>query len=300
MPKGVMISHEALMNYATFTQKEYLGNDTLTFPLFTTPAFDLTITSIFTPLTSGGKIIIYPEPEVGVDTSILEVIEQNQVDIVKLTPSHLGLISKERRKSSNIRKFILGGEDFKSGLARDIHHIFGNEIDVFNEYGPTEATVGCIVHRMQPTDLALASIPIGRPITNMNAYLLDANLQPVPRGVLGELYLAGTGLSQGYWNNPAITGDRFVDNPYGKGKMYKSGDLASWNDQGQLEYHGRKDRQVKVSGIRVEPGEIEGILSNHPQIQMAAVDYQQRVVVFDEGVNCVKCGLPSNLSLLRF
>ena len=295
-PKGVMISHSALSSYLQYAKTAYIGNERLSFPLFTTPTFDLTVTSIFTPLISGGKIIIYPEPENGPDLSILKVVEQNLVDIIKLTPSHIGLLDSNKAKPSTIKKFVVGGEDFKSGQAHDLIKIFGEDIEVYNEYGPTEATVGCIVHKLTQDDLKLPSVPIGRPIPHMKVFLLDPEMNPVPQGVNGEVYLSGPGIAAGYWNSETATNEKFVKNMLaGSDTLYRTGDMARWNQQMELEYLGRVDRQVKIGGIRVEPGEIEAILSAHPAVDAVAVELQQRSTHQADQVRyCIKCGLPSN------
>jgi len=300
-PKGVMISHQALSNYISWGKKAYLEGERLTFPLFTTPAFDLTVTSIFLPLVSGGEIVIYPEPENGPDLSILEVMDGNQVDIVKLTPSHLGLLNKSAVKKSCVKKLIVGGENFSAAQAEEVKELFLSDVQIFNEYGPTEATVGCIVHRVETGDLKANSVPIGKPITNTGVFLLDAQLNPVPQGVTGELYLSGQGLADGYWNQPSLTDETFVACPFKPGsKMYRTGDLARLNQQHDLEYLGRSDRQVKVAGIRMELGEIESVLSKHPAIDQAVVALKYRTPTSTKAVvNCNRCGLPSNYPSLQ-
>ena len=300
-PKGVMVSHGSLVNYILWARDNYVGDQRFTFPWFTTPAFDLTVTSIFVPLISGGKLCIYPEPENGPDVAFLKVIEENRVDILKLTPSHLGLLSRHTAAGSKIQKMILGGEDLKTSQVSRLKSILG-PVEVYNEYGPTEATVGCIVQRIKPNDLQLPSIPIGRPISNMTVYLLDEKLNPVPQGVAGEIYLAGAGISEGYWNRPAETAEKFVDCPFPESaRMYRTGDLGRWNQEFDLEYLGRKDRQLKIRGVRVEPGEIEATLSAHPGIRDVVVELHRYYPLNpDQLVHCKRCGLPSNYPSVQF
>ncbi len=295
-PKGVMISHGALSSYLHYAQETYVKGDGLTFPLFTTPAFDLTITSIFTPLISGGKIVIYPEPESGPDLSILQVVNDDAVDIIKLTPAHVGLLDSIEVKPIKVKKLILGGEDLKSAQVHALFNIFGEQVEIYNEYGPTESTVGCIVHKLTPADLKLSSIPIGRPITGMKAFLLDPEMNPVPTGVTGEIYLSGPGLATGYWNNAKTTREKFlISVTGGTALMYKTGDLAKLNDNAILEYQGRTDRQIKIGGIRVEPGEVEAVLASHPAVNEVAVELQQRSNHHSDQIKyCIECGLPSN------
>ena len=199
-PKGVMISHAALSNYMGWARKAYATDSTPTFPLFSKIGFDLTVTSQFVPLTSGGKLIIYPEKGLGTDLSILDVIEENRVNVVKLTPSHLALLKDQDLEDSQIRTLIVGGEDFPTELAGEITQKLGSEIRIFNEYGPTEATVGCVVHQFDPTKDTQASVPIGLPIEGIKVYVLDSHKQAVPQGVPGELYITGKSLAKGYVN----------------------------------------------------------------------------------------------------
>jgi amino acid adenylation domain-containing protein len=297
MPKGVMIAHRSLSNYIHYAQKQYVRPQQLCFALFTRIGFDLTVTSIFTPLISGGQLVIYEEPESGPDLAILEVMADNAVDVIKLTPSHLELLKDKNWQHSRIRCMIVGGEDFKASLAKVITEAFPAGLTIYNEYGPTEATVGCIVHQYQDADSVKTSVPIGSPTLGMQAYILDKAGNQVPAKLAGELYVAGSGLAKGYWKQEALTRDRFVDNPFLPGtKMYRTGDLARLNEAGQIEYLGRVDKQIKVAGIRIEPGEIEAKLLQNPLIEAVAVDLWERPKKQDQGDlhYCNRCGLPSN------
>ena len=190
-----------------------------------------------------------------------------------------------------------GVKNFKSEAAKAILKVFGPQVEIYNEYGPTEATVGCVMHKIDEGDLNKSSLPIGKPISNMQVYLLDEYLNPVPQGVPGELCLSGSGLASGYWNNPAMSDEKFTTCPFSlKKKMYRSGDIARFNSNGNLEYLGRKDKQVKIAGVRVELGEIEAAINTHEGINHCVVNLQQRNdKPQDEPVlNCQECGLPSN------
>jgi amino acid adenylation domain-containing protein len=295
-PKGVMISHGALANYINWADQHYQIVGTRRFPLFTMIGFDLTVTSLFLPLVSGGELHIYEEADSGPDLSLVDVIKDNAVNSIKLTPSHLTLLADKELNDSQLQLMIVGGEDFKTSLARSMQEQIGKQLRIYNEYGPTEATVGCIVHQYDESD-ELTSVPIGQPMANMQAYVLDQYLNPVPRGVVGDLYLSGKGLAKGYWKRDELTKVKFVDHPFKKGeKAYQSGDLARWNERGQLEFLGRADEQIKIGGIRVEPGEIELALQSHPSIDQVVVDLkkQEQKVQQTNLQYCSKCGLPSN------
>ncbi|MEM7103980.1 MAG: amino acid adenylation domain-containing protein [Bacteroidota bacterium] len=296
-PKGVMISHDSLANYASWAADTYNRVENSAYPLFTMIGFDLTVTSIFAPLVSGGRIVVYEESDTGADLSIMEVIRENAVDIIKLTPSHLALIKDLDLTDSRIKAMIVGGEDFKSDLAKSVNNAFGGGIDIYNEYGPTEATVGCVLYKYNPMIDTGVSVPIGTPTSGMKALVLNEQQQLTPQGVPGELYIAGLGLAGGYWENEELTTKSFIANPFEKGqKLYKTGDLVRLNEKGQLEYLGRKDQQVKIGGIRIELGEIESALAAHPLIGETVVTLKEKQFrLADEDIQyCVKCGLPSN------
>ena len=272
-PKGVMITHHSLLNYVTWASREYVQGETVTFPLFTAIAFDLTVTAIFTPLITGNSIAIYEESDTGL--LIEQVIADNRSDIVKLTPSHLKLIAAPHfpisLSGSRIRRFIVGGEQLETALAKRIHELYNGRIEIYNEFGPTEATVGCMIHRFTPGE-AFSAVPIGVPAANTQIYLLDENLHPVPDGVPGEIFISGDGLAKGYLYNEALTRERFIPHPFREGRrMYRTGDIAIWLHNGLIGYIGRADQQVKINGHRIELPEIERLLQAYNGITDAVV-----------------------------
>nr|WP_231505345.1 non-ribosomal peptide synthetase [Paenibacillus massiliensis] len=273
LPKGAMITHQGLVNYIWWAKKVYVGEDSLDFPLYSSISFDLTVTSVFTPLITGNTIRIYAGEDKGL--LIQQIVEDNQVDIIKLTPTHLSLIKDMTWAAagrSRIRKLIVGGENLSTHLASSITELFGGDIQIFNEYGPTETVVGCMIYRYDPVRDTRESVPIGVPADNVSIYLLDAQGHPVPIGVPGEMYIAGDGVARGYLNRPELTAEKFVDNPFVPGgRMYRTGDLARRLADGHIEYLGRMDEQVKIRGYRIELGEIEA--------QLLKVDAVQEVVV---------------------
>lgn len=297
-PKGVLISNKALSNYILWGKDYYDISNKSSFALFTSIGFDLTITSTFLPLVSGGRIVIYKENSSGPDVSVLDVLKDNLVDTIKLTPSHLTLFKGKDLTNSAIKKIIVGGEDFKVNLAHSMTKAFGNNVKIFNEYGPTEATVGCIVSEYNSEKHLEGSVPIGTPIANIQAYILDAYKNIVPNGVVGGLYLSGLSLADGYLGLEELSSQKFIENPFVLGqKMYDTGDLARINEDGSYEYLGRIDEQVKLRGYRIELTDIESNLISFEGIENCAVVITEsnRIDIAEEDViNCTKCGLPSN------
>ncbi|MFK4099059.1 amino acid adenylation domain-containing protein [Streptomyces sp. NPDC019531] len=260
-PKGVVVEHGSLAAYLSEAAGMYpaASGESL---VHTSLAFDMPVTTLFTPLVTGGRVRF---GELDEDTPT--------PDLLKVTPSHLRLLESLPDRVSDARNLVIGGEALDGTALQEWRERHPKAV-VINEYGPTEATVGCVVHRLEPyDDLGAGPVPIGRPIAGAHVYVLDEHLQPVPDGVWGELYLAGTGLARGYAGRPGQSAERFVADPYGPPgtRMYRVGDRARWNRAGVLEYAGRVDDQVKIRGYRIEPGEIESALTALDGVAGAAV-----------------------------
>jgi len=269
-PKGVAITHRSLVDYAWWAKDVYLQKDSLNFALYSSVAFDLTVTSIFVPLITGNKVVIYRWADK--QAPLEQILDDNDAGVLKLTPSHLALIKDRDNRESSINRLIVGGENFETDLARRIHESFGEQVAIFNEYGPTEATVGCMIYRFDALRDQRPAVPIGKPAANVQLYILDEWLQPAAVNVTGELYIAGEGLAQGYLNRPALTAEKFIANPFAAGqRMYRTGDLCRMLPDGNIEYLGRRDQQVKFHGYRVELNEIQWALKQHPQIRDSVV-----------------------------
>jgi amino acid adenylation domain-containing protein len=269
-PKGVMIRHASLVNYSCWANEVYVRKRARNFALYTSLAFDLTVTSIFTPLISGNRIHIYQPQEQA--SALPEILADEQVEVLKLTPSHLSLIKDRDNRGSRVQVLIAGGEVLETGLARRIHESFGGQVEIFNEYGPTEATVGCMLYKYAPEKDRREFVPIGGPAANTQIYVLDQNLRPVAENIIGELCISGAGLAVGYLNQEGLTKAKFVDHPFiAGGKLYRSGDRARWLAEGQLEYLGRNDEQVKFHGHRVELNHLRSTLNRHPQVRDSVV-----------------------------
>lgn len=260
-PKGTLIEHQSLVNYTWWAKKMYVNDNDEIFALFTSLSFDLTVTSIFTPLVTGGSIIVYQNDKNG--NVLHQIVKDNRVTVLKLTPSHLSLLHRLDDLSTNtsIKRLIVGGEELKSNYVRLLHLKWKRPIEVYNEYGPTEATVGCMLAKYDQGNSYSKRVPIGRPADNVQIYVLDSNKMPVPKLVVGEIYISGVCLARGYLNNPNLNKEKFVSNPFiPKNRMYKTGDRARFLPNGELEYIGRYDDFIKHKGYRIELGEIDNVL----------------------------------------
>ncbi|MEW1725213.1 amino acid adenylation domain-containing protein, partial [Streptomyces sp. NPDC093109] len=262
-PKGVVVSHAAVSHYLTWARGAYPGLSGRTV-LHSSAAFDLTVTPLYGTLISGGALHI-ADIRHGLSAELAPTF-------LKVTPSHLGLLSEGPAGSFGQGDLVVGGESLAGEQLtrwRSAHH----DVLITNEYGPTEAAVGCVTFVVRPGDPDTpGGVPVGRPVWNTRVYVLDAALCPVPPGVAGELYLAGVQLARGYFERPGLTAQRFVASPFAVGeRMYRTGDLARWGADGQLEYLGRTDDQVKVRGFRIELGEVEAVLTGLPNVAQSAV-----------------------------
>ena len=273
-PKGVLIPHRALVNYLTWCTAAYSADQGRGSPVHTPIGFDLTITSLFPPLLTGrSAVLVREDPTL---EALTDALRAGDFSLVKLTPAHLEALSFKlaaEHRGLLTRTFVIGGEALVGETLRYWRHQ-NPGVRLINEYGPTEATVGCCVYEIPAGMVPASAVPIGRPIANVRLYVLDRNLQPVPIGAPGELYIAGDGLALGYHRRPELTAERFVQDPFSSetdARMYKTGDLVRYRPDGNLVFLGRLDGQVKIRGFRVELNEIEAVLVGHPGIREAAV-----------------------------
>ena len=293
-PKGVEIRHTGLSDYIEWARDSYLDDRPTTFAFFTSLSFDLTVTSLFLPLISGGRMIVFDQDTEEVDSSIIRVIADPRVEFVKLTPSHLSLMRHLDCSQTRIKTMIVGGEELRRETAVDVMRQLP-DVTIYNEYGPTEAVVGCMIHRFDPEMDLDAGVPIGRPAAHTRLYLLNDCLQPVPEGCFGELYIARHGLASEYLNRPELSQERFVENPFREGeRMYRTGDLGRFTSQGVMTYGGRCDDQIKLHGVRIEPGEIESAILSIEGIQgatVAQVELASAPDLSDADRQCRRCGV---------
>jgi amino acid adenylation domain-containing protein/non-ribosomal peptide synthase protein (TIGR01720 family) len=271
-PKGVMVSRAGLEHYLGWAVRAYASSAEVGSVLHSPVAFDLAVTSLFVPLLCGKPLVLLPE-EKGIES--LDAALGTGIDFLKLTPSQLqvlgGILSEAA--VARVSVLVLGGEELR-GESLVPWRGRSPRLRLINEYGPTETVVGCCVYEVPEGEPALGTVPIGRPIANTRLYLLDGELQPVAAGVPGELYIGGAGVTRGYLGAPALTASAFVPDPFGElpgGRLYRTGDLARHLPDGLLEYLGRIDHQIKVRGFRIEPGEIEAQLAQHPGVRESVV-----------------------------
>lgn len=274
-PKGVSVSHYNLINFLLWAKDEYISdikcNEPLMFGLYASLAFDMTAISLFVPLITGNGIIIYDSSNSGY--ALGKIINENLVDILILTPSHLRIMEEYNLKGSKLKVLVTGGEILKTSLAREISNLFLDKITIYNLYGPTETTIGCMSYKYNPGRDLKNSVPIGGPIDNTDIYILKEDMTPATINEVGEIYIAGINVTDGYINQNELTNKSFLTNLYSNNSrmMYKTNDLAILQDDGTVMFAGRSDYQIKLNGYRIELEEIESFIVNYEGIKDAAV-----------------------------
>jgi nonribosomal peptide synthetase DhbF len=271
-PKGVVVSHGGLLNHMLWMMSEYpLSKDDQVLSR-TSVSFDAAGWEIWLPLLSGSALNVAPAHVTRDPQQLIDFIKHQGITVAQFVPSLLAATSELIGPADThcLRHVFAGGEALASGLAREVTAAWN--VQLVNLYGPTETTIQVTSWPWQH-DGDGQFAPIGRPIWNTRVYVLDDGLQPVPVGVAGELYIAGSGLARGYLNRPGLTAERFVADPFGPpgSRMYRTGDRARWRPDGTLHFLGRADHQVKIRGFRIEPGEIEAALGQHDGVAQAAV-----------------------------
>jgi amino acid adenylation domain-containing protein len=275
-PKGVMITHGNLANYISWCKANYLPPESKGSLVHSSISFDLTVTSLLAPLVAGQTASMVADAT-GIEAFGDAFRQSRDLSFVKLTPSHLRLLREQLAEADltgHTNSLIIGGEALHW---EDIQrwHAAVPECRILNEYGPTEATVGCSVFWVEGETAANAGdVPIGRPITNATLYVLDEFLQPAPSMTPGELFIGGDCLARGYLGRPDLTAEKFVPDPFssiGGARLYRTGDLARRLTDGDLDFLGRRDSQLKIRGFRIELGEIESVLNGHESVAQAVV-----------------------------
>ncbi|MDG4786446.1 amino acid adenylation domain-containing protein [Micromonospora sp. WMMD1102] len=273
-PKGVAVSHRGLVNHVSWAARELAGRGVGGSALFSSVAFDLVVPNVWAPLVSGQRVWL-AGPELDMADLGRELVAAGPFSFLKLTPGHLEIIGQQAEAAqlaALAEIVVVAGEALPGPVAEHWRGILGDG-RLVNEYGPTEASVGTCVYPVRGPQ-TVEVVPIGRPLPGMAMYVLDAELSPVPVGVLGELFVGGVGVARGYVNRPELTAERFVPDPFGAtpgGRLYRTGDQVRMLPGGDVEFVGRVDDQVKVHGYRIELGEIRSVLLAHSAVRDAAV-----------------------------
>jgi acyl-coenzyme A synthetase/AMP-(fatty) acid ligase/acyl carrier protein len=268
-PKGVPIEHGSVVNLLRSMQSEPGLNRDDVLLAVTTLSFDIAGLEIYLPLISGARVVIASQEDVIDGNRLKGLLSENRVTFMQGTPATWRLMLGAGWQSSPRLKILCGGEVLPLELAKELT---ARASSVWNVYGPTETTIWSTTYRLSGREEG--AIPIGRPIANTTIYVLDSYQNPVPVNVTGEIYIGGDGLARGYLNRPELTAERFVVNPLVQNqssRLYRTGDLGRFRSNGEIEYLGRVDSQVKLRGFRVELGEIESVLASHASLKEAVV-----------------------------
>jgi amino acid adenylation domain-containing protein len=268
-PKGVQLSQRALVNLLLGMQQQLELTKHDVWLAVTSLSFDIATLEVCLPLLLGARVVLVTRETAADGTALSECLRQSGATMMQATPASWRMLLAADWTGHGRLKILSGGEALKSELAEALlENCRGG--GVWNGYGPTETTIYSVVTAIAGSD----RITIGRPLPNTQVYILDAYRQPVPAGVAGELYIGGEGLARGYLKRPALTAERFIPNPFSAkagARMYRTGDLVRYLPDGAIEYLGRNDYQVKVRGYRIEPGEIESVLTQHPAVLQSVV-----------------------------
>ncbi|KAB8315461.1 non-ribosomal peptide synthetase [Tolypothrix campylonemoides VB511288] len=268
-PKGVQIPHSAVVNFlSTMRQIPGLAKEDILLSV-TTLSFDIAALELYLPLIVGARLVLVNREVTTDSNQLLKQLASNDVTVMQATPATWRMLVAAGWQSKNTMKILCGGEALDSSLA---YQLLERGQEVWNLYGPTETTIWSAVQKVNYQEQQQGVSFIGRPIANTQFYILDPHQKLVPIGVPGELHIGGVGLARGYWNRPELTKEKFIPSPFESGKrLYKTGDLARYLTDGNIEFLGRIDHQVKIRGFRIELGEIEALLDQHPQIRETVV-----------------------------
>ena len=265
-PKGVMVENRNVVNFFTGMDRA-IGCETGVWLAVTSVSFDISVIELLWTLTRGFTVVVHGEEG---SATIADEITSYRVTHLQLTPSLARMLTLDPRAYAalgSLKQLLLGGEAVPAALIHHLRQVFKGEIH--NMYGPTETTIWSTTCRVENVD---ASVSIGKPIANTQIYLLDSDFNPVPVGGIGELFIGGEGVARGYWRRPELTAERFVVIPaLGPNRIYRTGDLARFLPDGNIDFLGRADYQIKLRGHRIEPGEIESLLEKCPGVRQAVV-----------------------------
>ena len=276
-PKGVQISHASVVNLLGATHSSFHFDERDVWTVVHSYAFDFSVWEIWGCILHGGRLVVVPLELTQSPAAFYDLLRRERVTVLNQTPSAIRqLIAVKQRAADtarhlSLRLIICGGEAFPQEVASSLLEW---DVPVWNFYGPTETTVWAAINQIESIDSNDRSIPIVRPLANTQIFILNSHLQPVPTGVPGELHIGGVGLARGYLKRPELTAEKFIPNPFNTepgARLYKTGDLARYRPDGNIEFLRRIDHQVKIRGFRIELGEIETVLCQHPAVQQAVV-----------------------------
>ena len=265
-PKGVVVEHRSLVNLVRSMVREPGAKDSDVWLAVTPATFDIAIAEIFVPLASGAKLVVASREDSADPSALARLLRGSRATILQATPATWAMLVADGWEGKPDLKILSGGEALSGELARALR---GRGRELWNLYGPTETTIWSAVGRVE--DPGPGTVPIGRPIAGTSLHVVDPRLRLVPFGVAGELAIGGEGVARGYLGRPEETRERFVPNPFGPGRLYRTGDRVRRRADGAIDFLGRFDAQVKVRGVRVEPGEVEAALEDDPEVLGAVV-----------------------------
>ena len=270
LPKGVMISHGSFSRYIDWQVSAHAARDPIVWAFATTLSFESPL-RMFSGIVSGGSIRVYGEPDKFGDLALADVFREDAVDGAAVTPSELRLLVERSWLVSRLRTLIVIGEPLQPALALTARQSLGPDVSIQNWYGPTEATMASTMHRFNSSLDTGVTVPIGQPAPDVAIHILDSGMNPLPDGMTGEIFIGGQRLSDGYLNQPELTRQLFVPDPFCKdGTLYRTGDLGRINGRGELVHHGRNDGQIKINGVRIEYAEVERAILHHPKVTACA------------------------------
>lgn len=283
-PKGVPITHENLIPLFLW-QRDHFGLGERVRCLQTLPlTFDFGLQEVFTTLCFGGTLLFADQETLLTPSAYVNFAKKHRISMVYTTPSLFERLVEIGEPLEDLKILLLGGETLSKKLMRDSWKMLPHDCAVFNGYGPTEASINCLMFKIEPTTITeykqVQSVPIGKPTGNSRVYILDKHLRPVPIMVAGEVYIGGPGVAKGYLNLQEVNREKFLVDPFVDtvdGRMYRTGDLARFLDEGNIEFLGRMDAQVKLRGYRIEISEIETVLNNHPEVRECVVVVQENM-----------------------
>ena len=279
-PKGVMITNRSLTSVYYAYEGEYQLRELSAHLQMASPSFDVFTGDLIRSLLAGAKLVLCPLDVVIDPARVYALMVREEVDAAELVPATASLLfdymEREDKSLESLKFLAIGGEPWRNDQYVQFKRLLGSGTRLVNSYGLTEATMDSTYFEASP-DSQLPSgrfVSIGRPLPNTRVYVLDANLEPQPIGIRGELCIGGAGVARGYLNRDELTAERFVPDPLSEepgARIYRTGDLARWLEDGTIEFIGRSDRQLKIRGFRIEPGEIEAVLERHLRVRAAAV-----------------------------